>query len=415
MIGALRESDSGLCQVRLSGLPQPVQLVERGGEFLGARGVVGHQEIERDLRVGHAAGGVEPRSQHEGDVVRRQRIGSDSADSGERCERHPWLVPHPVHPVGDQRAVLGGQRNDVGDGAERGEVGQVAPHLREAEKPSNRLDELQRDTGAGEVAGGAVVRVELGVGHGDSDGQQVAGLVMIGDHDGHTPLGEHRHLRRGRYAAVDGDHEVGLEQEQPIDRRRREAITLVETMRNDSADLGAHGCESTSGDGAGRDAVKVEVAEDDDMLATAHGCSDPLGSCVESRDERRGEPVTVQARRQEALDLLRRRDSARHEDACCGARQPGGLGEHFDRRRVGRQEGPRRLGAGFRHALILTDGADTVCRPRHHFSWLRRAVSRTPSRTSWQARRTWARAPSTWRRAERRHRSRSTRLRSDRS
>ncbi len=99
--------------------------------------------------------------------------------------------------VGDERAVLGGQRDDVGDGAERREVGELAPRVGEAEKPADRLDELECDAGAGQVARRAVVGVELGVGDRHAERQQVPGLVVVGDHDVDPVLGEHRDLGPG--------------------------------------------------------------------------------------------------------------------------------------------------------------------------------------------------------------------------
>ncbi len=71
MVGALGERDRGLGEVRLGGLAQPVELVETGRELLGTGGIVGHEQVERELGIGHAAGGVEPRCEHEGDVVGR--------------------------------------------------------------------------------------------------------------------------------------------------------------------------------------------------------------------------------------------------------------------------------------------------------------------------------------------------------
>ena len=105
-----------------------------------------------------------------------------------------------AHAVGDQRAVLDGQRHDVGDGTERREVGELAPRLRMAEPRADRLHELEGDACARQIAGRTAGRVELGVGDWDADGQAVTRLVVIGDGERDALLGEDERLGgRRRY------------------------------------------------------------------------------------------------------------------------------------------------------------------------------------------------------------------------
>ena len=129
-------------------LAQTVLGVEVGGEPSRLLGVVAEAELEREARVLHAPGGVDARPDRERDVgaSRRQRRARGLAERTQTGQ-----VGDAGQPVTDDDPVLAAQRHHVGDRAERGEPerriratgGDYAGRL-------ERLDELERDPGAGE-------------------------------------------------------------------------------------------------------------------------------------------------------------------------------------------------------------------------------------------------------------------------
>ena len=133
---ALRQRERLVQQVALGRLAHAVVLVERRARAprrASASSV--EQQLEGERRVGHAPRGVEPRRERERDLLGR-RCGrrSTPATSAQRGDaRRAARVRDAREPVGHERAVLVEQRHDVGDRAERREVGELAPDVRCAE------------------------------------------------------------------------------------------------------------------------------------------------------------------------------------------------------------------------------------------------------------------------------------------
>ena len=99
-------------------LAQTVLGVEIGGEPGRLVGVVAEAELERQARVLHPAGGVDARSDREGDVgpPRRQRRPRGLAERAQ-----PGEIRHARQSVADDHPVLAPQRHHVGDRAQRGQ------------------------------------------------------------------------------------------------------------------------------------------------------------------------------------------------------------------------------------------------------------------------------------------------------
>ena len=122
-----------------SSLPADVLAVELFGQRprLVAQRLVGRQQQPgRDVRRAHAAGGVDPRREHERDVVAVDGLARQAADVEQRAQAD--LVRSPRQQVeaelGDD-AVLADERHDVGqraDGRDLDEAGQPAARVRRA-------------------------------------------------------------------------------------------------------------------------------------------------------------------------------------------------------------------------------------------------------------------------------------------
>ena len=90
------------------------------------------QQLERQRGVLEPAGGVEPRREAEPDHARVDGAGCDAGDLEERGQPRPRSAAQAAEADADERAVLAGERDDVGDGADGDDVGerpQLQRHL----------------------------------------------------------------------------------------------------------------------------------------------------------------------------------------------------------------------------------------------------------------------------------------------
>ena len=184
------------------------------------------QEVERERRIAQPAGGVDARREPEAEVgcAHARRV-----DAGARHERAqagavglgeaPQAAPH-------ERAVLVGQRHDVGDRRQRDEVGELVERRRQVGRVAavtarpERLRELEHDARAaqvGERIGRAGGRAR---GHDRRVRQHVARAVVVGHDDVEPELAGARDGLGSGDAAVDGDQQPGAGGCQRLDARR---------------------------------------------------------------------------------------------------------------------------------------------------------------------------------------------------
>ena len=110
--------------------------------------VLGEQQLEAGVGAPHAARGVDPRRQPEGEAggVKRARIRA--RDPHQSPQARAFGAGHLHQPVAHEPAVLAAQRHQVGHGGERDEL-EVAASGRRTE----RLSQLVRDRGAAQLRG----------------------------------------------------------------------------------------------------------------------------------------------------------------------------------------------------------------------------------------------------------------------
>ena len=91
-------------------------------DLLGALRVLGEQQLEAGVGAPHAARGVDPRRQPEGEAggVKRARIGA--RDPHQSPQARAFGAGHLHQPVAHEPAVLAAQRHQVGHGGERHEL-----------------------------------------------------------------------------------------------------------------------------------------------------------------------------------------------------------------------------------------------------------------------------------------------------
>ena len=112
--------------------PLAVDGVERGGQFVGARRIVGEQALDAQRHVGQPAGGVDARPDREAEVFGAAQRGV--APGGRQQRRHAGLhaaAADALQALRHQPAVVGVELDHVGHGAQRHQVEQaVQPRLR---------------------------------------------------------------------------------------------------------------------------------------------------------------------------------------------------------------------------------------------------------------------------------------------
>ena len=188
-----------------------VEVVEFGGQALGVAGRLRQEQLDGEGGVVEASGGVEARGDLEGDGFGVE--AGDASERGQRGEAGALAGGDGAEASLDDAAVFAAQRDDVGDGAERG---QVKPAL------GGRFDGGGGHQGVGEApsesAGGEFgERMRgapgglLGVG-GDQGGdlrQGGAGRVVVDDDEfeAEAVFGAAQGVERGD-AAIGGDDQA---------------------------------------------------------------------------------------------------------------------------------------------------------------------------------------------------------------
>jgi len=246
-----------------------------------------------------------------------------------------------------QDVVLADQRHDVGDGSEGGQAGgsdeKLAERFVNAVTPAQGLadgpGEFHRHARARQVAervrGAGQFRVDDRQG-----GWQPAGvrLVVVRHDDVQAEFAGPGHLRLPADAAVHRHEDAGTLAGQVLDGLAVQAVPFLDAVWHVDADVGIGQAEGLPEDGGRRDAVHVVVAVDDDRLAVAGGCHEPVGGLRQAR-QRLGRVKVRQVRFQERAGGLHRvvaplAQDARHQRVDAEARrQTGGAGK-------GRLDGP---------------------------------------------------------------------------
>ena len=285
--------------------------LELRGEPPGLHGVALEQQVEREGGVGHAPGGVEARmSENERPsavmVARSARASAASAMKPGRAVARMCAMPSAT-----SARFSGRERHHIRHGAERRHLGQTAPEIGGAAALSQRLHELERHAGTGELARGALGR-ELGVGQGHAPGHHVGGLMVVGHHEVDAARREVGNLVAGGDAVVHRHDDVGRAGgDDAVERGLGESVALVEAMRDKRGDVTAERPQGL-GKQAGRgDAVYVEIAEDRDCLVRVERAVEARDDLVHTRDDKRSARLSAQSRSseggEEAPSLPRRR------------------------------------------------------------------------------------------------------------
>ena len=121
-------------------------------------GCLGEQEAGGLERLPDTTGGIEPWREGERDRIEVEGGGRDPCPLEQGRDAGPRVDPQAFEPESSDGAILADDRSDIGDGAERREVGQVHGHRAEQE-----LRDLEGNAASGEPRIGILrIRVDAG-------------------------------------------------------------------------------------------------------------------------------------------------------------------------------------------------------------------------------------------------------------
>ena len=269
---------------RLHVAPLDVDGVELGGDGARALDVGGQQQLQARVGAVQAPRRVDPRGEPEAD-----RAGVDPArvDAGDLHQRlQPGLAGRGerAQALAHQAAVLADERHAVGDRRERHEieVGIGVGRVR-AGALQQGAGEHVRDARRAQL--GARVATDGGV-HDRRVRQPAVGprRMVVGDHDVEPGGARGGDLVDGRDRAVDGDQQAGAASGEPLDRREREPVAVVDPARQVPVDVGAERAQRTHQHGRRADAVDVVVAVHGDPRAARDVGEDPRRALAQAAE-----------------------------------------------------------------------------------------------------------------------------------
>ena len=329
-----------------------VQAVELGRDQRRPVLVVGQEQLDGAVGAVEPTGRVDPRRQAESQGARVQPLRGHTGDGHQRPQPGTGAAARLLEPAPDQRAVLAGQWNHVGDGRQRDEV-EVA------------LGPLGAGERSGELVGharGTEVLVGIAGDDGMDDravGQLLARLMVIGDDCGDSLRPGRSDLRHRVDPAVHRDHEARAALGEALDRGGRQPVAVLGARGDQPVAISAQLAQGRDQDRSRGDTVDVVVAVHGDELAARDRIPDHRHRLADAGEE--GWVVGVGGR-EERPRLLGRAASPPHE------RDGDRLGQaeltHQPRRLVVAERGERELGwhaaAAWTHRPKLGTAADGI-------------------------------------------------------
>jgi hypothetical protein len=258
----------------LDAAPFAVVVVEAGGDRERPLLVRDAEQFERQFRLAEAAGSVEARREAERHVPGGRRL-PQARQRQRRADARPRRVGEALEPEPDQGAVLAEEGRDVGDRADRRQVGEL-DRVGEPEAAVHRPEQVVGDAGAGELGQPAAGQRRALRVDDERVGLALARRVVVADD--HLDAGR---LQRGDLGevgdpAVDGDEQVGrgrvLRHPVGVD-----AVAVSDAVRDEGRHLRAQGAQPEREHRRAADAVGVVVAVDADASPAFDGVDEPVG------------------------------------------------------------------------------------------------------------------------------------------
>ena len=229
-----------------------------------------------------------------------------TARAGSRpAARHSAFTPAHARPARmrsqscrDKHAIVGIERNEIGDSAERDEIEQRreirfgGPMRREAalspQARAQREHQAEHDADARDRLARKCIAGDIRIHDRIRGGQSRRGQMMIGDDHAHAERARRFDAGMTRDAVVDRDDEIGRFVAQFVDETRRKSVTVSKTIRHAIHDVArsehaqrAHRNRRTGG------AIRVEIADDADATVGRDRVDQQRAGPIEAVERRR--------------------------------------------------------------------------------------------------------------------------------
>ena len=313
--------------LRLNGLPLPVEVAQGPGEFLPPGRIVREKQFPSQGGAPHPPGGIDAGGQGVADG----RGGKGPLIQPRLVEQGPQPRPpgaaQGLQPQAHNGAVLSRQAHDIGHRADGRQIGVALQQLVPPGRAAQGQHQLEGHPHPGQALEGIGAAGPAGVHHRRGGGQGGLALVVVGDHQLHPQGGGAGRLLHGGDAAVHRDDEAHPLAPEGGHRLPVEAVALLHPV----GDIGDHRpplpAEEVGEQAGGGDAVHVVVAVDRDVFPRRQRPAHPRRGPVHVLHEKRVQELAP-AGVQKGAGLLR------------GVQPAGAEGQ----RRQGRH--PRRLHGG---------------------------------------------------------------------
>ena len=308
---ALSLLGGNLGKLRFDGAALGVHVLKLGGKMRCLSKIIAKKQVKRQLSVTHTPCRVQARDDGEAQAGRGNGLVGKARSAQKRCDARARVLVDHAHTRAHQSAVLAAHGHKVGNSAKRRQIYQLAPQIRLAEPGANRLHHLQRHPRACKNRAGVVVALRVNNRH--ANRHKIGRLVMIGDNHIDAALFEDLDLVLGGDAVVYRNHQIGVAGRRSIDGRLRKAVPFLETERDERSNAGAAFAQTARHKRGGGNAIEVEVAEHQDVLAVLDGCLDAVYRRLHVLYFIRIRPIPLKRRVQELLGLFNRIEPASHQ------------------------------------------------------------------------------------------------------
>ncbi len=263
-----------------------VQFVEIGGQCRGPFGRIGREQLDAERGLAQPAGRVEPRRQHETDILARKfGLLVELRQFQKRRHAQARSFAQTRQSVPHQHAIFIDQRDHVAHRSQRHQsdgLHQKVPHrladfFRLAGALTQCPGQLEGHAGTAQpgerIGSGGQARMHDRVGR----RQRGADRMMIGDDQLQPELASPQRFGDARHTAIDGDDHLRATTGQCLKRVAIQTIAVVDAIGHVVADLGREQLEAQGQKRRAAHSVDVVIAVHDDSPTGGDGRHDAVG------------------------------------------------------------------------------------------------------------------------------------------
>ena len=271
-----------------------VDAVEHARHLIGLAGVVGQQARDAERHVLQPSRGVQARGDRKADVRGRESCRVTPRHAHQRLQARTGLAcAQATQARADEGAVVGVQRDEIGDRAHRDKIQQgrkvgfgaiESPPL--PQHASQREQHVEHHAHARQHLAGERIATQVGIDDRIGRRQHVTGQVMIRHQDLPAACLGRRDAGMTGNPVVHRDQQFGRQCVQFLHQRRRQSVAMDHAIGHRRRDTPcAQQAKPTHADGARGGAVAVEIADDHDMAVGRDGIGEQRRRFIDAAEQ----------------------------------------------------------------------------------------------------------------------------------